>query len=226
MRTNLVLIMSFVVGACGGKKDDDSTAKAGKSGESAPTKSATETPPAAATPPKAAAGFTATKRDGTTKIGPLTFDHQVITDDGHGNHMVLLIANCPQITESCTIPKYLRENTELLDAKCPGWTEVAIAFGPKEQIANMGRLTVPTGKYSASKDQPVRAKMVELSDSEMAKAYKTMQLSSDTEPFVDITRSDGKGMAGTFSVKKDPAVIEGSFDAKACACDQNTGVCS
>jgi hypothetical protein len=224
MRTKLVLITVFIVGACGDKKDDDKTAKAGTSGAPATTAAPAKTapPPAPPPPPAPKAGFTATKRDGT-KVGPMTFDHQVVTDDGNGNHMVLLIANCPQITESCSIPKYLRENKDLLNEKCPGYTEVAIAFGPKEKTANMGPLTIPVGKYGDAADAPLRASMVELSDK--ATAWSGMQLSPE-QPYVDVTRSDAKGMAGTFAAKEDPKSIEGSFDAKACACDQNTGVCT
>lgn len=222
MRTKLLFTL-LVVSACGGTKSDEKT-ETGASATAANTPKTGSAPvaPPAQPAPKPSAGFSATKGDGT-KVGPMTFDHQFVTDDGHGNHMVMLIANCPQIAESCTIPKYLRENKDLLNAQCPGYTEVAIAFGPKEQKANMGRLDIPVGKYGDAADQPLRAKMVELSDK--ATAWSGMQLSPD-EPYVEVTRSDVKGMAGTFSAKEGQRSIEGSFDAKFCACDQDTGVCT
>lgn len=223
MQTKLVLFTLLVVGACGGTKSDEKAKPAASTTAAATSKTGpapvAPTPPP---PPKPSAGFTATKGDGT-KVGPMTFDHQVVTDDGDGNHVVMLIANCPQITESCSIPKYLRENKDLLDAQCPGYTEVAIAFGAKEQTAKMGPLTIPVGKYGDAADQPLRAKMVELSDKETA--WSGMQLSPE-EPYVDVTRSDAKGMAGTFNAKDGQRTIEGSFDAKTCTCDQNTGVCT
>lgn len=227
MRHMLFLSALLVVSACGGKKTEEEakpsaspTAAATPKTGAAPAESTPPPPPPPA--PAASASFTAVKSDGT-KVGPMTFDHQVVTDDGNGNHMVLLIANCPQITEACSIPKYLREDKDLLNAQCPGYTEVAIAFSPKEKKANMGPVVVPVGKYGDADGQPLRASMIELSDK--ATAWSGMQLSPD-EPYLDVTRSDDKGMAGTFNAKDGDRSIEGSFDAKTCSCDQNTGACT
>lgn len=224
MRTNLIVFTTLIAAACS-KPSDKPAATKGTTTAPSPTTAAAKP----ATPPPAVAkpGFTATLSDGT-KVGPLTFDHQIITDDGQGNHMALLIANCPQITDSCSIGKYLRENQELLDQQCPAWAEIAITFQAKDRHANMGPVTVPTGAFTSSGDQPMAIGMVEYSETKSAHAYATMQVHNDKATMVEVTRADAKGLAGKITARSESGstAIEGTFDARACTCDQNTGVCS
>src|SRR5579864_5979666 len=103
MRNHVVLVAILALAACN-KKEDAKPAPA-PAAAPAPTPAAPPPPPP---PPKSV--LTATFNDGTTKYGPVTPDHQIVTDDGYGNRMILLISKCPQITDSCSIGKYLREN--------------------------------------------------------------------------------------------------------------------
>lgn len=202
----VVVALSMLV-ACGKKQDAP-----------APTK----TPPAAAPAKPAAASFTFDRADGSPKVGPLAFDHQVMTDDGYGNKMLLLIANCPQIKESCSIIRGgLREDRDKLTTACPGWSEVAVVFGPKTR-GPKGPLSVPPGKYTSAGD-PVQTPMVEYSDSD---PKKTFQMSNEKEPMIEVTRSDAKGMAGTIMMKGNTkATLDGTFDTKACDCSADVSAC-
>jgi hypothetical protein len=155
---------------------------------------------------------------GPGKAGPLKFDRQIVGDDGNGNLQLWLIANCPTIPQDCSMMKFAMLQPDTLEKTCKGWTMVHVAFGVKDQKADMGPLKPPPGKYGY-KTEPMTA-WLEYTNADRSVGGQSYQ---ETDQ-INLTTNSDTTMAGTFDTKYEDYAYKGAFTATKCKCDAS-GAC-
>lgn len=240
----LTLTLCSVVFAAAGCKKKTATSESGSNtgsatatGSATTTGSATPTGSGSADGSGSAAPTTPAGKDELTSAtwkkndkpgkldAPLAFDRQLYSDDGNGNMQVFLIAKCDKApADVCALLKYDNLQHAELDKACPGWSMVHIVFNPaKDQKAKMGPLPLAAGKFG-TKSEPVKLGMVEYTDKNDGTSGSVGGQIYQEEPNVEVTQV-GDTLAGTFDSKDGDRAFKGSFHAKKCVCDPNSGAC-